>query len=498
MNRNAWREGIGRWDEAGPQGIEADKVHEECGVFGIAAGPDSGVHAAYETFLGLFSLQHRGQESCGIAVNNAGIIRCRKDLGLLMDVFDETTLQALPGHAAIGHVRYSTTGNSMVENAQPIAVSHIKGNLAIAHNGNLINAGALRRDIEMQGGIFHSTGDSEIIAYTIVRERLHSGSIQEAIRCAMHHIKGAYSLLAMSPRKVIAARDPNGYRPLSIGMLKGHYIFASETCAIDAVGGKFLRDVEPGEIVIVEDGMLRSIDSGLEKRRSFCSFEFIYFSRPDSMLEGISVEKARRKMGQALAQEFGVPADIVVAVPDSGLSAAVGYAEESGLPNIMGFVKNRYIGRTFIQPSQGQRERDVRLKLNPLRANVDGKRIVLIDDSIVRGTTSARIISALREAGATEVHMRISAPPFRYPCYFGTDVPDREHLIAADRTEQEVAGLLGADSLAYLTPETLSRILEEEGCPVCTACFDGQYDMDLPGEPDTDFTNRPIIHLPGK
>ena len=474
-----------------------DKLHEECGVFGIASPPGSDVNAAYETFMGLFSLQHRGQESCGIAVNDSGVIRCYKNQGLLMDVFGEKSLRRLKGHSAIGHVRYSTTGDSLIENAQPIAVSHIKGNLAIAHNGNLVNAGSLRHDIEMQGGIFQSTGDSEIIAYTMVRERLRSESIQDALKKTMALIKGAYSLLAMSPRKVIAARDPNGYRPLSIGTLRGNYIFASETCAIDAVGGKYLRDVQPGEIVVVENGELKSMDSGLEKHRSFCSFEFIYFSRPDSKLEGISVEMTRRKMGKALAVESGVPADAVVAVPDSGLSAAVGYSEQSGLPNIMGLVKNRYIGRTFIQPSQGQRERDVRLKLNPLSANIRGKRIVLIDDSIVRGTTSAMIVSALREAGALEVHMRVSAPPFRYPCYFGTDVPDSERLIAAGRSEADVAALLGVDSLAYLSHDTLSNILEDEGCPVCTACFSGKYDIELPETADTDFSRKPIINVQG-
>ncbi|MDR0357111.1 MAG: amidophosphoribosyltransferase [Clostridiales Family XIII bacterium] len=475
-----------------------DRPHEECGVFGIAAPPGSDISPATDTFLGLFSLQHRGQESCGIAVNNAGVISCRKDLGLLMDVFDEETLRSMPGNSAIGHVRYSTTGDNNAENAQPIAVSHFKGNLAISHNGNLINAGALRREIEKQGGIFHSTGDSEIIAYLIVQERLRSSSIQEALKNAMHRIKGAYSLLAMSPRKMLAARDPNGFRPLSIGKLQGNFVFASETCAIDAVGGEFIRDVRPGEIILVENGTLTSIDSGLEAHPSFCSFEFIYFSRPDSVINGVSVESARRRMGQALAMECAADADIVVAVPDSGLSAAAGYAEQSGLPNVAGLIKNRYIGRTFIQPSQGQRERDVRLKLNPLAANVAGKRAILIDDSIVRGTTSARIVSALKDAGATEVHLRVSAPPFLYPCYFGTDVPDRDKLIAVGRSEQAVAEMLGADSLAYLSHETLSRILEESGCPACTACFSGNYPLELPKEPDHRFFNKPIINLFGK
>ncbi|MDR3364340.1 MAG: amidophosphoribosyltransferase [Clostridiales Family XIII bacterium] len=475
-------------------------LHEECGVFGIAgmpenpgAGPDA--DAAVCAYMGLFALQHRGQEACGIAVNDAGVISCRKGQGLLTDIFNEKNLQKLKGASAIGHVRYSTTGDSLAENAQPIAVSHMKGNLAIAHNGNLVNADALREEIELGGGIFHGTGDSEIIAYTIVRERIHSASIEEAVLKAMRRIKGAYSLLAMSPRKLIAARDPNGFRPLSIGMAGGKYIFASETCAIDAVGGAYLRDVEPGEVVVIEDGKLISIDSGLPVKKSFCSFEFIYFSRPDSIIGGIGVDWARREMGRALARENSVPADIVVAVPDSGLSAARGYSEESGLPNVMGLVKNRYIGRTFIQPTQGAREREVRLKLNPLSANVKGKRVVLIDDSIVRGTTSARIVSALREAGAAEVHLRSSAPPFRFPCYFGTDVPDQDALIAVGHTEKELAEMLGADSVGFLSDVSLSRILEGAGCPICKACFTGDYPIERPQSADKNIFQKPIRNL---
>jgi amidophosphoribosyltransferase len=473
-------------------------LHEACGVFGVASPPDSSEPAALDTFYALFALQHRGQESCGIAVNNRGVITCRKDIGLVLDVFDKETLDALPGSSAVGHVRYSTTGDSNVENAQPIAVSHIKGNLAIAHNGNLINAGSLRKEIELAGGIFRGTGDSEIIAYTIVRERLNSNSIQEAVQKTMHRIRGAYCILAMSPRKLIAARDPNGFKPLVLGKLGDSYVFASETCAIDAMGGEFIRDVEAGEIIFVEEGKLTSIDSGLEQNPSFCSFEFIYFARPDSVLNGVSVELARRRMGRALARESGVDADIVVAVPDSGISAADGYAEASGLQRVTGLMKNRYIGRTFIQPHQGQREQAVRLKLNPLAANVKDKRVVLIDDSIVRGTTSARIVSALRAAGATEVHLRVSAPPFRYPCYFGTDVPDKDRLIAVGRSEKSIAEKLGADSLAYLKHETLSRILMDEGVVSCTACFSGEYPIELPAEPEVNLFDQPIITLTGK
>jgi amidophosphoribosyltransferase len=469
-----------------------------CGIFGIASPPGADVPAALDTFYALFALQHRGQEACGIAVNNKGVITCRKDVGLVLEVFDKETLDALKGNMAVGHVRYSTTGHSNIENAQPVAVSHIKGNLAIAHNGNLVNAGELRREIEMEGGIFRGTSDSEIIAYTIVRERLRSNSIEESVKRAMGRIKGAYCILAMSPRKLIAARDPNGFRPLVLGRLGESYIFASESCAIDAVGGEFIRDVAPGEIILIENGALTSIDSGLTADRSFCSFEFIYFSRPDSVHENASVELARRRMGRALARESGVDADIVVAVPDSGVPAAAGYAEESGLQNVVGLIKNRYIGRTFIQPHQNQREQAVRLKLNPLAANVKGKRVVLIDDSIVRGTTSARIVGALREAGATEVHMRVSAPPFRYPCYFGTDVPDKDRLIAVGRAEKDIAAMLGADSLAYLNVHTLKRILDDVGIPSCTACFSGDYPIDPPKEPETDIFSQPIITLTGK
>jgi amidophosphoribosyltransferase len=472
-----------------------DKLHEECGVFGIAAAQGAPTDPAYETFTGLFSLQHRGQESAGVAVNDSGVISCRKDLGLVMEVFDERALRAMKGNAAIGHVRYSTTGNPNVENAQPIVVTHNKGNLAIAHNGNLVNAGELRQEIEMTGGIFHSSSDTEIIAYIIVQERLLTGSIEEALLRTMKRRKGAYSLLLMSPRKMIAARDPNGFRPLCVGRFDNHYVFASETCAIDAVGGVFLRDVKPGEIVIVENNQMRSMDSGLRAKKSFCSFEFIYFARPDSVLEGIGVEWARQEMGRSLVRESGVDADIVIGVPDSGISAAQGYAAESGIPYGVGLIKNRYIGRTFIQPSQGQRERAVRLKLNPLAANIKGRRVIMIDDSIVRGTTSARIVSALREAGALEVHMRISSPPFLHPCYFGTDVPDSEALIAHNHTVDETARLIGADSLAYLSRESLAEVLNRYGCPICDACFSGQYPVEPPPAAEKNIFDQRIVLL---
>ena len=462
-------------------------MKEECGVFGIAGGDE----AVINTYTGLFALQHRGQESCGIAANDAGVISCRKGSGILTDVFDEKIISKLKGTSAIGHVRYG--GNdSLMENIQPMTVSHRKGNLSIAYNGKLVNAGILREEIEMAGGIFHGTSHGEIIASLIVRERIESESIEEAVIKTMKRLKGAYSLLAMSPRKLIAVRDPYGFKPLSIGVLDGHYIFASETCAIDAVGGKFLRDVEPGEIVVVENGKMTQIDSGLRGKGSLCCFEFIYFARPDSIIDGVGVDWARREIGRALARDTGVDADIVVAVPDSGLSAARGYSEESGLPNIMGLIKNRYIGRTFIQPTQGGRENSVRLKLNPMTENIRGKRIVLIDDSIVRGTTSARIVRALRDAGATEVHLRSSAPPFLYPCFYGTEVPDRDLLIAVGRTEEELAEILGADSVGFNSHEALSRIFENVGCSVCKACFTGEYPVEIPSEPEENIFQKPI------
>ncbi|MDR3242882.1 MAG: amidophosphoribosyltransferase [Clostridiales Family XIII bacterium] len=460
--------------------ISDRKLCEECGVFGIAAPPGSDLDPIYETFSGLFSLQHRGQESCGIAANDAGIISCHKNIGLVMEVFNEKTLKKMKGNAAIGHVRYSTMGKISVENAQPIAVTHSRGNLAIAHNGNLVNAAELRSEIEMQGGIFHSSNDSEIIAYIIVQERLRTDSIEAALSLTMRRIKGAYSLLIMSPKKLIAVRDPNGFRPLCIGVLDGHFMFASETCAIDAVGGTYIRDVQPGEIVVIEDDQMRSIDPGVRAEPSFCSFEFIYFARPDSILEGVGVEWVRQEMGKSLARESGVEADIVIGVPDSGISAAIGYSKESGIPYGVGLIKNRYIGRTFIQPTQGQRERAVRLKLNPLGVNIRNKRVIMIDDSIVRGTTSARIVSALREAGAKEVHMRISSPPFLYSCCFGTDVPDSNALIAHNHTVEETSKIIGTDSLAYLSGRSLSDILMSAGCRICDACFSGNYPITPP------------------
>lgn len=469
-----------------------DKVHEECGVFGIATPEDKELSVAHEAYVALFALQHRGQEAAGIAVNNRGVIHCHKDVGLVSSVFNQTNLDAMPGQMAIGHVRYSTTGKQSRENAQPISITHVKGNLAIAHNGNLVNAGELRREIEMGGGIFRSSNDSEVLVYTIVRERLKCGSIEEAVVNTMNVIEGAYSLVIMSPRKLIAARDPHGFRPLCIGRLDGSYIFTSETCALDALGAEFIRDVAPGEVCVVENGELKSMHCGIECKTSACVFEYIYFARPDSVIDGASVELARQEAGKYLSIEHPVGADVVIGVPDSGIPAAIGYAKYSGIPYGVGLIKNRYIARTFIQPGQEKRERSVRLKLNALRTAVEGKRVIMVDDSIVRGTTVARLVKLLRDAGAAEVHMRISAPPFRHPCFFGTDIPERSQLIAHGRTVEEMRQIIGVDSLGFLSLEATRKIAV--GCKLgfCDACFSGEYPVEVPEEAEKNMFESEI------
>ena len=475
-----------------------DKVHEECGVFGIAAPRGRDIAAAHEAYVALFALQHRGQEAAGIAVNNRGVIRCHKDVGLVSQVFTQDVLDSMPGSMAVGHVRYSTTGKQSRENAQPIAITHVKGNLAVAHNGNLVNAGALRRRIELAGGIFRSSNDTEVLVYTIVGERLKCGSIEEAVKNAMGVIEGAYSLVVMSPRKLIAARDPHGFRPLCIGLLDGAYIFASETCALDALGAQFVRDVEPGEICVVEDGELRSMHCGVQCKSSACVFEYIYFARPDSVIDGASVELARQEAGKYLSIEHPVGADVVIGVPDSGIPAAIGYAKFSGIPYGVGLIKNRYIARTFIQPGQDKRERSVRLKLNALRTAVEGKRVIMVDDSIVRGTTCARLVKLLRDAGAAEVHMRISAPPFRHPCFFGTDIPERSQLLAHGRTVEEMREIIGVDSLGFLSLEAARKIAV--GCRLgfCDACFSGEYPIPVPEQAEKNMFENEIPLDDGK
>ena len=458
-----------------------DSIHEECGVFGIydKSGEQDVTLAAY---MALYALQHRGQESCGIAVCDDGVISYHRDLGLVSDVFRREVLENLGrGQMAMGHVRYSTTGTRSRANAQPLVINHIKGTMSLAHNGNLTNAAELREELELGGAIFHSTSDSEVIAYTITRERIASGSIEEAIERAMPKLRGAYSLIIMSPQKLIAVRDPNGFRPLCIGKMGDAWIFASESCALDTLGAEFVREVEPGEIVVAGKEGLRSIRTHCGKApSSFCVFEFIYFARPDSVVEGSSVHRARQRAGAFLALEHPVQADVVIGVPDSGLDAALGYAKQSGIPYGVGFIKNRYIGRTFIQSTQKQRENSVRLKLNAVSDTVKGKRVIMIDDSIVRGTTSARIVRLLREAGATEVHMRVSAPPFLHCCYFGTDIDDENTLIANNHSVEEIGKIIGVDSLGYLSLESTKKLAAESKCGFCTACFDGKYPVEPP------------------
>ena len=474
-----------------------DSIHEECGVFGIYTNQRSDV--ASSTYFALYALQHRGQESCGIAVNDQGIITCHKDVGLVPEVFRRDTLQQLGhGNMAIGHCRYSTTGSSSPVNSQPLVVRHCKGPLALAHNGNLVNAQELRQQLELNGAIFHTTNDSEVISYIITRERLLSPSIEDAVAKAMYTLKGAYSLVIMSPQKLMAVRDPHGFRPLCIGRLpdNGGYAFASESCALDTLGMEFVRDVEPGEIVIVDENGLRSIRTHCGGPSSICVFEYVYFARPDSVVEGVSVHEARQRAGQLLYRESPKEADVVIGVPDSGLDAALGYAKESGIPYGVGFIKNRYIGRTFIQPTQGQREDAVRIKLNVIKETVRGKRVVMVDDSIVRGTTCARIVHLLREAGAKEVHFAVTCPPFVNPCYFGTDIDSREHLIACRMSIPEIAKQIDVDSLTYLSVEGVQSIAKGAHCGFCTGCFTGEYPIQVPGElPKSKFENK-IVKKP--
>ena len=456
------------------------KLHEECGVFGIYRR-DEDQDVVATTYYGLYALQHRGQESCGMAVNDDGVIYKRRELGLVNEVFTKQVLETMPrGRMCIGHCRYATTGTPLRANAQPFVIRHIKGAMALAHNGNLTNSYELRRDIELGGGIFHSTSDTEVIAYTITRQRLETHSIEEAVEKSMPLLKGAYSLVIMSPRKLIAARDPHGFRPLCIGKLGNSDVIASESCAISAAGGEFVRDVEPGEIVIFDENGMRSIRTHCGQPTSLCAFEFVYIARPDSVVDGASVHRARRRAGAFLALEHPVQADVVIGVPDSGLDAALGYSQQSGIPYGIGFLKNKYIGRTFIQPNQKQRENTVRIKLNPIADTVRGKRVALVDDSIVRGTTSRQIVQLLREAGATEVHFLSSAPKFLYPCYFGVDVDSRKNLIAANHTLEEMREILGVDSLGFLSLEGVKKIAEGCNLGLCTGCFCGNYPAETP------------------
>ncbi|MEE1190954.1 MAG: amidophosphoribosyltransferase [Blautia sp.] len=466
-------------------------IHEECGVFGILSNKKENLGKL--VYYGLYALQHRGQESCGIVVNDDGMFSSYKDLGLVSEVFSRDTLAHLSeGTMAVGHVRYGTTGGTIRNNCQPIEVNHQKGKMALAHNGNLSNALELRDKLELSGAIFHTTSDTETIAYMITRERLTAPSIEDAVSHAMNSLEGAYSLILMSSAKMIAVRDPYGFRPLCYGkMPDGSYVIASESCALTAVGAELVRDLLPGEILVFSEQGIESRREhcGIRKQKT-CIFEYIYFARPDSVIDKISVSAARIQAGKILAQKKPVRADLVIGVPDSGLDAALGFSQASGIPYGIGLVKNKYIGRTFISPGEKERLDLVRMKLSPIISAIRGKRVVLIDDSIVRGTTSKQIVTLLREAGAKEIHMRISAPPFLHPCYYGTDIDSEENLIASHHGEEEIADLIGADSLGYLPLECLHELIGNHA--YCDACFSGNYATKIPQDVRKDRFERKL------
>lgn len=463
------------------------KLKEECGIYGIYAKKTK-EDLIGQACIGLSTLQHRGEESCGVAINEDGIIHYHKDIGLVSEVFTKEVQREMPqGKMAIGHVRYSTTGVSKKENAQPMVVRHKKGNLAIVHNGNLTNAVELKRELEEQGAIFTTTSDTEIICHVIVRERLKTDSIEQAVKNTMKIIKGAYSLLILSPKKMMVVRDPQGFRPLCMGHDGDNIIFASESCALDITGATFDRDIEPGEILTITDNKVVSEKFLPDEKKGLCVFEYIYFARPDSTIDGINVHIFRENAGRYLAKQAPVDADIVAGVPDSGIDAALGYSKESKIPYDMVFIKSKYIGRTFIQNTQTKRKKLVALKLNPLRHTVKDKKIVLVDDSIVRGTTITRIIKNLKDAGAKEVHIRVASPAFVDVCYFGTDVDKKENLIAYDKTVEQIREEIGADTLEFLSLDSLKEITRD--CHVkgfCDGCFTGKYPIEVPKEIDKD------------
>ena len=459
-------------------------IKEECGVFGIY--DLDGGNVVPSIYYGLTSLQHRGQESCGLAVSDTkgerGNVKFHKDLGLVSEVLRQDVVRKYEGDIGIGHVRYSTTGASVAENAQPLVLSYVKGTLALAHNGNLVNTPELKWELIQNGAIFHTTTDSEVIAFHIARERVHSKTVEEAVLKTAKKIKGAYGLVVMSPRKLIAVRDPYGLKPLCLGKRGNAYVIASESCALTSVSAEFIRDIEPGEILtITKDGLKSNKElASAAAKRAHCVFEYIYFARLDSTIDGVKVYDARIRGGKSLAKSYPVEADIVIGVPDSGLDAALGYSRQSGTPYGIGFIKNKYIGRTFISPGQSTRIDQVNIKLSAIVDNVKGKRVVLVDDSIVRGTTSGRIVKLLRDAGAKEIHMRISSPPFLHPCYYGTDIDSEGNLIACKYTVDEIAERIGADSLGYLSVENLSEMIGNRS--YCSACFDGDYPTAIPSD----------------
>lgn len=471
-------------------------VHEECGVFG-AFSPEQ-TEVADLAYYGLYALQHRGQESCGIVVCDDGLFYSYKDVGLVGDVFSADNLAHLPkGNMAVGHVRYGTTGGASRKNCQPIEVNHQKGRMALAHNGNLSNAFELRNMLELTGAIFHTTSDTETIAYIVTKERLIAPSIEDAVSNAMNIIDGAYSLVVMSPAKLIAARDPYGFRPLCYGKHPdGTYVIASESCALTAVGAEFERDLLPGEILVFSKNGIESRKEHCNKKeKKTCIFEYIYFARPDSVIDGVFVHEARKRAGEILAECHPTEADVVIGVPDSGLDAALGFSERSKIPYGIGLIKNKYIGRTFISPGQESRMDQVKIKLSAVESTVKGKRVVLVDDSIVRGTTSGRIVKLLREAGAKEIHMRISSPPFLHPCYYGTDIDSEEHLIACKYSVEEIAKIIGADTLGYLPAEKLDRLIDSKH--FCSACFDGAYPTTVPIDAQKDRFERRLSEIKG-
>ncbi len=468
-------------------------LREECGVLGIYS--KSTRPLASVAYYGLYALQHRGQESCGIAVNDDGVLSCYKDVGLVQEVLTPDVLHDLDGcNMAVGHCRYGTTGGNDRSNAQPLLINHVKGRMALCHNGNLVNSAELREELELQGSIFHSTTDSEVIAYVITKERLAADSIEQAVNMAMHKLQGAYSLVLMSPQKLVAVRDAQGFRPLCYGQdSEGDYYVASESCALEAMGATLTRELEPGEIMIFDKDGPRSIrDHCGTVPESLCVFEYIYFARPDSVIDGCSVHAARLRAGAFLAQEHPVEADVVVGVPDSGLDAALGFSRESKIPYGVGLIKNKYIGRTFIAPGQEARVDKIKIKLSTVSETIAGKRVVLVDDSIVRGNTCARIVGLLRESGAKEVHLRISAPPFKNPCYYGTDIDSRENLIACQMSHDEICKVLGADSLGYLNINYVDKLANRENAGYCAACFSGEYPTEEPTQKDKSRFERKL------
>lgn len=452
-----------------------DKFHDECGVFGIYGHPD----AANMTYLGLYALQHRGQESAGIVSTDGKKLYSEKAMGLVADIFTEERIKKLPGHAAIGHNRYSTTGDSISINIQPILVNFAMGRLAIAHNGNLVNAGILKAELEAYGSIFQSTMDSEVIIHLIAQSRM--SNLHERIVDALQHVQGSYSLLLLAEDELIGLRDPHGFRPLVLGELGGAYVLASETCALDLIEATYIREIEPGEMVVINGSGIHSIFPFKRANSSHCIFEFIYFARPDSYVFGQNVYTTRKEFGRQLARETGIQADVVIPVPDSGVPAALGYAEEAGIPFGLGLIRNHYIGRTFIEPRQTIRHFGVKIKLNPVKDVLKGKRVVVVDDSIVRGTTSKKIIKMIRNAGASEIHMRISSPPTMYPCYYGIDTPTRQELIASSHSIEEIRKYITADTLGYISLEGVRKVVDK---PInyCVACFCGEYPVPFPGD----------------